>query len=609
MIRTLFFLLILVLQAALFAQPGNQSDLQLGQHYYSKGEFEKASVYYEKVYAKDPSKQVFLRYVDCLMNTKELSKVEKLYKRQINMNRQDVDLRVSLGHFYEEIGDQEKAENTFSDLIKNLPPSPTKIMELYRSFVGKNKLNYALDCLKKGKKICSNGFEFQFADLYFLTGNKQEMIKVLIDFLGKQPDMIDAIQDFLSTKLNLENQESADYILTKELLITAAQKNNSPIIISELVSWLFIQSKNFIAAYNQTVSLEKRLNSDGYKIFDLAIICMENKAFEAARKCYNYLINLPNSEYLVEAQRGLLNARYLEITTNRNYSETEINATLLEYEQALNRFGKTVKTQSILLEYAHILAYYAGKSENAITLLKETLSITGLTDMQKGQIKMLLADIYVLTNDIWEASLLYMQVDKDFKYEAIGNEAKFKNAKIFYFDGEFDYAQSQLSVLKESTSKLISNDAIQLSVAITDNYGLDSNFQAMFWFAQSALLIEQHKYIQAFALMDSIRINYPFPSLADEILMEKGQAMEMQGKWTDAIEYYEDVLKFHSKDILADDALFRIADIKENVLKQKEEALTDYKRLLIEYKASLYGSEVRKRVRSLRGDLVDDSDL
>ena len=375
------------------------------------------------------------------------------------------------------------------------------------------------------------------------------------------------------------------------------------------MSWLFIQSKNFNAAYSQIVSLEKRFNGDGYRVYDLATICMENNAFEAARKCYNYLMNIPNSEYVIEAQRGLLNTRYLEITTNRNYNEEEINTTISEYEQAVARFGKQPKMQAIIIEFAHILAYYAGKTEKSIAVLTDAISINGLTDMQKAQIKMQLADIYVLGDDIWEASLLYMQVDKDFKFEAIGNEAKYKNARIFYYDGEFNYAQAQLNVLKESTSKLIANDAIQLSVAITDNFGLDSNFQAMFWFAQSELLIEQHKYKEAFNLMDSIRINFPYHSLADEMLMRKGKAMEMQGKWQDAVAYYEDVLTFHPRDILADDALFRIADIKETILGDKEQALAYYKRLLIDYKSSLFGAEARKRVRILRGDQFIDSDL
>ncbi|MBM3455224.1 MAG: tetratricopeptide repeat protein [Bacteroidetes bacterium] len=591
------------------AQPIGQNDIQLAQYYYTNGDFEKATLYYEKLYSKDPSKQIFLRYTDCLFQTKQFKLIEKLYKRQINSNRQDFDYQVSLGKFYEDIGEGDKASGLYENLIKNLPPSPTKIIELYRLFLSRKKNDLAFECLKKGKKITSYGYELEFSEIHLIRGEKKEMLNLILSFLSQNPDRIDNVQQLLSSKLNLEDQSSSDYLLTKDILISSVQKTNSPLIISELVTWLFIQSKNFSAAYNQTVALEKRLNGDGNRIYDLAAICMENKAYEAARKCYSYLMNQPNPAYIIEAQRGLLNARYLEITTNRNYTEQEITATILEYEQALQRFGKQVKTHPIVIELSHILAYYAAKAPEAIQLLKEALTIAGSTDMQKAQVKMQLADIYVLSDDIWEASLLYMQVDKDFKFEAIGNEAKYKNARIFYYDGEFNYAQAQLDVLKESTSKLIANDAIQLSVSITDNFGLDSNFQAMFWFAKSELLVEQHKYTEAFQLMDSIRINFPYHSLADEMMMRKGKAMEMQGKWTDAVAYYEDILKFHPRDILADDALFRIGDIKENILLDKEQAQETYKRLLMEYKSSLFSAEARKRFRALRGDQFSEGDI
>jgi tetratricopeptide (TPR) repeat protein len=256
-----------------------------------------------------------------------------------------------------------------------------------------------------------------------------------------------------------------------------------------------------------------------------------------------------------------------------------------------------------MLELAHIKAFYGEQVLESIELLNNLLATPGLTDMQRAQVKMKLADVQVLGGDIWEASLLYMQVDNDFKFEQIGNEAKFKNARVFYFDGEFDFAQGQLNVLKESTSKMIANDALQLSVMITDNYGLDSNYQVMLWFATAERLIEQHRYDSAFVLFDSIQINFPMHSLADEILFRKGKAMEQQGKWSAASDYYTDLLKFHSDDILGDDALFRLADIEENQFLNKEKALEYYKRLMIDFKGSLFSTEARNRIRFLRGDV------
>ena len=125
--------------------------------------------------------------------------------------------------------------------------------------------------------------------------------------------------------------------------------------------------------------------------------------------------------------------------------------------------------------------------------------------------------------------LHFAQISEAFNFESIGNQAKFKSARIFYYEGEFEFAQSQLDILKQSTSKLLSNDALELSIMITDNYGLDSNYIAMAWFSKADLYIEQLQFDKAFSLFDSIRINYPFHSLADEILYKRARAMELQG--------------------------------------------------------------------------------
>ena len=270
------------------------------------------------------------------------------------------------------------------------------------------------------------------------------------------------------------------------------------------------------------------------------------------------------------------------------------------------RAGKRRATLSLIIELAHIQAFYSNQASIAITNLEDALKLPGLTDMQRGEVKMQLADILVLKGDIWEASLYYMQIDKDFKFEPIGHEAKFKNARIFYYDGEFDFAQSQLSVLKESTSKLIANDAMKLSLLITDNFGIDSNYTAMTWFANGDLLIEQHRYEEAFALFDSIVKNFSYHSLSDEILLKKSRAMQLQGKWVEAATYLEELLKYYSEDILADDALFQLGDMYENLLNDKEKAAEFYKRILFNYKGSLYVVEARKRFRALRGDKPEE---
>lgn len=589
----------------------SETDIQLAQHYFTNGEFDKATSYYEKLYSLQSTKIYFTRYLECLIQIKDFKTAEKTIKKYISQNKNDMEIQVVLGQFYEDIDEPQKSAKVYEELLSVVSSDPGEIINLFQLFVGKRKFDLAKKVLDKGKKDAPYyPFNFQYADLYSLTGNNRLMIEEYINYLILQPTMFESIQNAISSRIDLSKSDGKDYLILKEILLQKIQADNTTFIYSEMLIWLFVQNKNFSSAFTQVVALDKRIQGDGYRVLDLGNICLENKYYDIARNCFNYIITLgSDNQYYIEGQKLLLNSRFIELTTNRAYNQNEIDATLADYSSVIARLGKTKFTIGILNEQAHILAFYADRAAEAIVILQDAISVQSLTDIQRAQLKMQLADIEVLKGDIWEASLLYMQIDKDFKFEAIGDEAKYKNARIFYFDGEFDFAQSQLNILKESTSKIIANDAMNLSVSITENFGLDSNYSAMTWFSSAELLIEQHKYLEAFTLFDSIQLNYPLHSLADDILYRKAKAMEMQGKWAESCMLYEDIIKFYSKDIFADDALFRLGDIYEQILEDKDKALEYYKKLAIDYKGSFYGAETIKRIRLLRGDKNVEEDI
>ena len=594
-----------------FLSAQSETDIQLAQHYFTNGEFDKATSYYEKLYSSQSTKIYFTRYLECLIQIKDFKTAEKTIKKYISQNKNDMEIQVVLGQFYEDIDEPQKSAKVYEELLSVVSADPGEIINLYQLFVRKTKFDLAKKVLDKGKKNAPYyPFNFQYADLYSLTGNNRLMIEEYINYLILQPSMFESIQNAISSRIDLSKSDGKDYLILKEILLQKIQADNSNFIYSEMLIWLFVQNKNFSSAFTQVVALDKRIQGDGSRVLDLGNICLENKSYDIARNCFNYIITLgSDNQYYIEGQKLLLNSRFTELTTNRAFSQVEIDATLADYSSVLARLGKTKFTIGILNEQAHILAFYADRAAEAIVILQDAILVQSLTDIQRAQLKMQLADIEVLKGDIWEASLLYMQIDKDFKFEAIGDEAKYKNARIFYFDGEFDFAQSQLNILKESTSKIIANDAMNLSVSITENFGLDSNYTAMTWFSSAELLIEQHKYLEAFTLFDSIQLNYPLHSLADDILYRKAKAMEMQGKWAESCMLYEDIIKFYSKDIFADDALFRLGDIYEQILLDKDKALEYYKKLAIDYKGSFYGAETIKRIRILRGDKNVEEDI
>ncbi len=604
--KLLFYLFILV-SSSFFSQEG--SDQQLAQYYYSNNEFDKAVSYYQRLFEKEGNKFNFNRYYECLLKTENFKEAEKLLKKQISLNRSNYEYKVALGEFYEKSNNPEKSIKIYEDLVNDLSPNPAVIIEVYKAFKDKGKSDFTLQTLEKGRKLLKETYplNFYFAEYYGSSNQKEKMVDEYIDLLEIQPDYIENIEAMLSKQIDFSEESNIEYELLRQKLLVRIQKKPNEIVYSEMLIWLFIQKKNFSSALIQTQALDKREKEEGRRVYELGLICVENKEYLVAKKAFEYVKQLGLDQiYYFQAEKSLLNTLFLEVTTNRNYSKGEIDSTVLEYEGALSRVGRKRTSLPLILEMSHIQAFYSNQAPVAISNLEEALKFPTLTDSERGEVKMQLADILVLKGDIWEASLLYMQIDKDFKFEPIGHEAKFKNARIFYYDGEFDFAQSQLSVLKESTSKLIANDAMKLSLLITDNFGIDSNYTAMTWFANADLLIEQHQYDEAFILFDSIVKKFPYHSLSDEILLKKSKAMQLQGKWPEAIAYLQELLKYFSEDILADDALFQLGEIYENQLNDKEKASEYYKKILFDYKGSLYSVEARKRFRALRGDKSDE---
>ena len=188
--------------------------------------------------------------------------------------------------------------------------------------------------------------------------------------------------------------------------------------------------------------------------------------------------------------------------------------------------------------------------------------------------------------------------------DPLGHQAKFRNAKLAFYNGEFEWASAQLDVLKGSTSELIANDALQLALVIQENT-VDSNDAPLKLFAAADLMIFRNQYDDAQKKLDSINTLYPGHSLEDDILMLRAQMALKKRDYTAAFDYYEKVYTKYSDDVYADDALFKAAQVQEKFLNNPTKAKELYEKLILDYKGSVYGVEARNRFRILRGDSVN----
>jgi tetratricopeptide (TPR) repeat protein len=213
-----------------------------------------------------------------------------------------------------------------------------------------------------------------------------------------------------------------------------------------------------------------------------------------------------------------------------------------------------------------------------------------------------MADILLYYGDVWEATLLYQQVYADFKYDVIGQTAKFKNAKLSFYIGEFKWAKAQADVLKAATSKLISNDAIALSLLVGENFDPDSGTVALSIYARADLLDYKNHPEAALQALDSILILFDDHPIMDEMFFRKAVICLKMGRTEEADSLLGTVATLFPDGVLADSALMKRGEIRERYMNDKEGAMKYYGEILEKYPGSVYAIDARKRFRILRGD-------
>jgi len=582
-----------------------QSDLELAEFYYNEGSYEQSKLYLDQIWKKNKTKMVFDMYYDVLIALDDFEAAEKLVKSRMRGKNTRANAYVELGQLYLHFGREAQARSAFDEAMERLQPSRNSAIGLANAFLKLNELDLALEVYTKAQTMGVDNLDYQLVDLEGRRGNYDGMIDAALRLLHTKPTYFRNIQNsFIRNLRVLDNPELG--VLLKGKLITAARNYPDDVAYPELLVWYFNQVRDFGNAFVHAKSLDLRGSEDGNRIVELAQTASRNKDYDTAARCYAYVAGKGrDNPYFYTARAQSLRMR-MEPLLEAIPSDTKAIADLtVEYEQTLNDMGLTEKTAGIAKDLAHAQAFYLQSPTQAIELLESVLEIPGIYNRMAALCKLELGDILVFQDNIWDASLLFSQVELDFKDDFFGHEAKFRNARISYYAGDFDWAQAQLDALKASTSKLISNDAIDLSLLITDNYAMDTISEPMWLYAQADLLAEQHRYDQARSKLDSILAIWPGHALEDEILMTQGRMALEQGDVDTALVLFQEVVDLHFDDILADDALFELGKLHEDVLADEMAAADYYEQLLFDYPNSLHAVEARRRFRAMRGDDIE----
>lgn len=581
-----------------------QTDAQLASHYMTNGEYEKAADLYKKLYNENPNAN-YKNYYKCLLAINDYDGVEKLVDKQIKKTPENLTLYVDLGYAYEKQGKNKERDAVYQKAINNIKDQKQQVVQLANAFLTFDLIDLAIQTYEKGQKnVDGYSFNYELAGLIYRKGDLDLSIDLYLDYLVE--DMQSGFSKTTSAFTKILDEEK-DHALLQSKIIERIQKSGNDILYSELLIWDYVQQKDFEGAFIQAKALDKRYKENGERVFDLAETAKTEGQFDAAIDCYTYIISKgKETPYYFSAKNGILNCRKQKIFNTNTYTQQDIDELKASYLDFLNEYQRQdIRYATVTDDLAKLEAFYIHDYPRAIELLEAVVNLPSLTASDKAQFKIDLGDFYLISGDVWEATLLYSQVDKLMKDEPLGELARYKNAKLAYYRGDFYYAQGLLDVLKAATTELVANDAMKLSVFITENLGLDSVLEPMKLFSEADLLVFQNKIPEAIVVLDTLSKDFPGHMLTDDILFLKAE-IELKNKNIDsAVKYLEEIRQTFAFDLLADDAIFKLGEIYQYDYKDLEKAKLCYEQIILNYKDSLYVNEARKRFRELRGDKLE----
>ena len=589
--------------------------------YYKDKEFDKAVELFEKIQSKKPNSYVYYYYYASLMELQRYDDLEKLCKRQVRNFPNVQRYKVDLGYAYERAGENQKAEKQYQELLRNLQAKEFSVQELYSAFYSRLKYDYAIESILKGRKLLNND-KFLAKEIIALYQHLNQTEKIIDEALNlvKEDDetYLEQAQTAIQNLLQ-DDEDQIKYNTVKTTLQKYTQKYPSNISYLNLLLWINQLHKDFPEALELAKSIDKRTKKEGLKTYPLALVAAENKDYETAIEALNYVISKgEDAMNYVLAKMKILDVRYQQLTSTSPVKMVDAMNLERDFQKALEENGIHSGTMDWIRKYAHLLAFYVNKPQAAIDLLTHASSNTK-DNKEKSQYKIDMADIQLYMGDIWEASLNYSQVDKALPNDALGSEAKFKNAKLSFYIGEFDWAKSQLDVLAAATTKLISNDAIYFSLLIADNqeeeegddedttqmlFGQETKNLPLKKYAEADFLIFQNKDDKALEVLDTVIAMAPFGTLVDDALYQKALIYIKQKNYLGAEALLKKIEENHGTELLADDAVYQLAELYEYYLKDISKAMEYYQKIIRDFSSSLYVVEARKHYRALRGDNI-----
>ena len=570
-----------------------QTDYDLAENYFNKGEFEKALILYQKLHTSNPTNSnLVFRIIEIKQELQHFDEVEMFIKSQLS-TRNNPQMLVELGYNFQLQNKMEKAKENYQQAIDVAKSVPNYTYAIGLRFEEHSLVSQAIEVYKLALNQTQNpNYEYRLAGLYAEQKDVQNMFLSYLNFTENNPTYLNQVLRLFGDYISEHSVSEYNQIFKK--IVLKKLKSSSNIFWNQMLSWLYVQQQDFKKAFLLERSIFRRNNNSLQGIIDVGMMAKSAKNYTVTFEVFEYVIqNAQDSRLIIEANRQLLELELVRTTS------PDLKQIKTKYNTLLDRYGLNSETVELQLSYADFLALHFQQKPEAISFLKSALG-QNLSPTDLGRIKLKLADILVTNSQFNQALLYYAQVQTSLKNSTLAQEARFKSARTSYYKGDFDWAENQLKVLKASTSQLIANDALDLQLLITDHKFGDSLQTPLRLYAKADFLAFQNKKKEAISVLDKLISEQNTHAIVDEALLLQAELFESTTQHQKAKENYLRIIGDFSSEILIDDAHFALAELYRKVLDQPDQAIQYYEKIIFNHPDSIHFVESKKHFRNLR---------
>ncbi len=613
-----FLFLIFLIGAALSAVHAQSVDevnkLRIAEALVQAGEYEKAVDFYKQLYQMAPDNFV---YFDGLrrsyMNLKMYEDAETLIWNRIRSDPKNVVLFCELGDAYYKNGQRDSSMIIWNDALTIDSANPNTYRAVANVMVDNRMFDDAIQVYRKAEASTDSKFVFvpEIARLYFLNMNYRQCLRELLRMLAGQQASSNVATIEVQLGMYSSSAEAADQFtdeMEKQL-----RDNSDSANYRRVLGFLYMEKKNYPAAYETYKWLDAHLKSDGSELFQFASRAYNDEAFDVAADAFREVSDL-SSQKPVIAQALLGYANSLRKLWEKEHPQDDrpcgtqdtlkdLSASLATYERILTEFPEPQYVIEAVSNSVQIQMNYFHDYSGAERLLSNYGSAMRVYGPGVTQMRI---QLYMSEGNFAEAlktSLEFLQSGQressvNGESESLYDRIEYQAALALYYQGMYDSSTYYLRKITSNPMSDAANDAIQLMNTITNNRG---NPQALRAFASAAAMEVSNRLPEAAAALEEVLKDYPQAPLAENARFDLAAAYCRLGNVPGALENYAE-LAADSTGIYADRAQFRICRIHQETLHEKDKAIAEYENFLARFPNSIYQDRVRAILRDLLGE-------